>query len=151
MIANATPSSSPAARAADASNGGLGHVPPRWAARLRRHPRRHVGGARLSRQPLLQHARQLPGRPARGLVVHRLRVGRLLQLQGLVTIDWKPDAAPDGAQRTWRLRLENAVRRRDAFPFSWTFGDYAPTALATERGQPGRRAPTDSCRCQSPR
>lgn len=71
------------------------------------------------------------GDPRAGLLFIDFASGDLLHLQGLVTIDWKPDAAPDGAQRTWGLRLENAVRRRDAFPFSWTFGDYASTALAT--------------------
>ena len=69
--------------------------------------------------------------PRAGLLFIDFASGDLLQLQGLVTIDWTADPAFDGAQRSWRLRLESAVRRRDAFPFSWTFGDYAPTTRAT--------------------
>jgi len=73
----------------------------------------------------------LLGDPRAGLLFIDFASGDVLQLQGLVTIDWTTDASLEGAQRTWRLRLESVVRRRDAFPFAWTFGDYAPTTLAT--------------------
>ncbi|MCX7364335.1 MAG: pyridoxamine 5'-phosphate oxidase [Alphaproteobacteria bacterium] len=46
-------------------------------------------------------------------------------------IDWHPQDAPVGAERSWRLRVERAWRRRDALPFTWRFGDSAPTTLAT--------------------
>jgi hypothetical protein len=73
----------------------------------------------------------LLGDPRAGLLFIDFASGDLLQLQGLVTIDWNADPHLEGAQRTWRLRLESAVRRRYAFPFAWTFGNYAPTTLAT--------------------
>jgi predicted pyridoxine 5'-phosphate oxidase superfamily flavin-nucleotide-binding protein len=73
----------------------------------------------------------LLGDPRAGLLFIDFASGDFLQLQGLVAIDWNADAKLEGAQRTWRLRLENIVRRRDAFPFAWTFGGYAPTTLAT--------------------
>jgi predicted pyridoxine 5'-phosphate oxidase superfamily flavin-nucleotide-binding protein len=71
------------------------------------------------------------GDPRAGLLFIDFATGDLLQLQGLVTIDWKDDAALDGAQRAWRLKIDSAVRRRNSFPFRWTFSDYAPTTLAT--------------------
>ncbi len=67
--------------------------------------------------------------------------GDLLQLQGTATIDWAVAAGqPAGTQRSWRLLVERGWRRRDALPFDWTFGDYAPTTLATGhwRGQDSR-------------
>jgi hypothetical protein len=48
-----------------------------------------------------------------------------------VTIDWHPAGGPAGAERLWRVKVERAWRRRGAFPFTWTFGDYAPTTLKT--------------------
>jgi hypothetical protein len=36
-----------------------------------------------------------------------------------------------GAERVWRLRLEQGWRRRGALPWRWAFRDYAPTTLAT--------------------
>jgi predicted pyridoxine 5'-phosphate oxidase superfamily flavin-nucleotide-binding protein len=73
----------------------------------------------------------LLGDPRAGLLFIDFASGDLLQVQGRVTIDWKPDPAISGAERTWRLRLETVTRQRDAFPFTWSFGDYAPTTLAT--------------------
>lgn len=73
----------------------------------------------------------LLGDPRAGLLFIDFEAGGLLQLQGTVTIDWTADAGPQGAQRTWRLAVERAWRHPDAPPFSWTFGDYAPTTLAT--------------------
>ena len=73
----------------------------------------------------------LLGDPRAGLIFIDFASGDILQLQGTVTIDWHPDGGPAGAERLWRLKVERAWRRRGAFPFAWTFGDYAPTTLAT--------------------
>ena len=73
----------------------------------------------------------LLGDPRAGLIFIDFASGDILQLQGTVTIDWHPDGGPAGAERLWRLKVERAWRRRGAFPFTWTFGDYAPTTLAT--------------------
>jgi hypothetical protein len=73
----------------------------------------------------------LLGDPRAGLVFIDFASGDILQLQGTVTIDWHPDGGPAGTERLWRLKVERAWRRRAAFPFAWTFGDYAPTTLRT--------------------
>jgi predicted pyridoxine 5'-phosphate oxidase superfamily flavin-nucleotide-binding protein len=73
----------------------------------------------------------LLGDPRAGLVFIEFASGDILQLQGTVTIDWHPNGGPAGAERLWRVKVERAWRRRGAFPFTWTFGDYAPTTLAT--------------------
>jgi uncharacterized protein len=57
--------------------------------------------------------------------------GDLLQLQGTVTIDWKAETAIAGAQRLWRMEVAHGWRHANAVPFAWTFGEYAPTTLAT--------------------
>ena len=67
-----------------------------------------------------------------GLIFIDFASGDILQLQGTVTIDWRPEGnGPAGAERLWRVEIERAWRRRAAFPFTWTFGTYAPTTLAT--------------------
>ena len=73
----------------------------------------------------------LLGDPRAGLLFIDFDSGDLLQLQGTASIDWHPQGAPVGAERSWRLRVERAWRRRAALPFTWRFGDYAPTTLAT--------------------
>jgi predicted pyridoxine 5'-phosphate oxidase superfamily flavin-nucleotide-binding protein len=75
----------------------------------------------------------LLGDPRAGLLFIDFASGDLLQLQGVVTIDWTDRAAARiaGAQRSWQIKVERAWRRPHAFPFDWTFGDYAPTTLAT--------------------
>jgi predicted pyridoxine 5'-phosphate oxidase superfamily flavin-nucleotide-binding protein len=77
----------------------------------------------------------LLGDPRAGLIFIDFASGDILQLQGTVTIDWHPNLAPTGApvgtERLWRFAVERGWRRRGAFPFSWTFGAYAPTTLAT--------------------
>ena len=80
----------------------------------------------------------LLGDPRAGLLFIDFDSGDLLQVQGRAAIDWKPDPAVAGAERTWRLRLETVTRRRDALPFTWSFGDYAPTTLATGTRQSAR-------------
>lgn len=74
----------------------------------------------------------LLGEPRVGLLFVDFAAGDLLQLQGRAEIDWAPGGAgPEGAERVWRVRIERGWRRRGAFPFAWTFGDYAPTTLKT--------------------
>jgi len=73
----------------------------------------------------------LLGDPRAGLIFIDFASGDILQLQGTASIDWHPDGAPVGAERLWRVKIERAWRRRGAFPFAWTFGDYAPTTLTT--------------------
>jgi uncharacterized protein len=75
----------------------------------------------------------LLGDPRAGLLFIDFASGDLLQLQGVVTIDWTDRAAARiaGAQRSWQIKIERAWRQPHAFPFDWTFGDYAPTTLAT--------------------
>jgi predicted pyridoxine 5'-phosphate oxidase superfamily flavin-nucleotide-binding protein len=74
----------------------------------------------------------LLGDPRAGLIFIDFASGDILQLQGTVTIDWHPEGnGPAGAERVWRVKIERAWRRRAAFPFTWTFGTYAPTTLAT--------------------
>ena len=73
----------------------------------------------------------LLGDPRAGLVFIDFASGDILQLQGRATIDWHPEGGPAGAERLWRVEVTRAWRRRGAFPFAWTFGDYAPTTLAT--------------------
>ena len=72
------------------------------------------------------------GDPRAGLIFIDFASGDILQLQGRVSIDWHPQGSgPTGAERLWRVEVTRAWRRRRAFPFAWTFGDYAPTTLAT--------------------
>jgi len=74
----------------------------------------------------------LLGDPRAGLLFIDFASGDILQLQGRATIDWHPgDSGPAGAERLWRVEVARAWRRRGAFPFTWRFGDYAPTTLAT--------------------
>jgi predicted pyridoxine 5'-phosphate oxidase superfamily flavin-nucleotide-binding protein len=75
----------------------------------------------------------LLGDPRAGLLFIDFATGELLQLQGTVTIDWTDHAAAKitGAQRSWRFKFERGLRRPQALPFDWTFGEYAPTTLAT--------------------
>jgi predicted pyridoxine 5'-phosphate oxidase superfamily flavin-nucleotide-binding protein len=74
----------------------------------------------------------LLGDPRAGLLFINFASGDILQLQGRATIDWHPEGTgPAGAERLWRVDVTRAWRRRDAFPFAWRFGDYAPTTLAT--------------------
>jgi predicted pyridoxine 5'-phosphate oxidase superfamily flavin-nucleotide-binding protein len=74
----------------------------------------------------------LLGDPRAGLLFIDFSSGELLQLQGRVEIDWAAgNSGPEGAERLWRVRIECGWRLRGAFPFAWTFGDYAPTTLKT--------------------
>ena len=74
----------------------------------------------------------LLGDPRAGLLFIDFASGDILQLQGRVTIEWHPEGSgPAGAERLWRVEVSRAWRRRRAFPFAWTFADYAPSTLTT--------------------
>ena len=74
----------------------------------------------------------LLGDPRAGLLFIDFASGDILQLQGRAAIDWHPEGnGPAGAERLWRVEIAHAWRRRGAFPFTWRFGDFAPTTLAT--------------------
>lgn len=73
----------------------------------------------------------LLGDPRAGLLFIDFDSGDLLQLQGRVTIDWHPDAPAAGVERSWCVTIERAWRQRSVLPYSWAFGAYAPTTLAT--------------------
>jgi uncharacterized protein len=74
----------------------------------------------------------LLGDPRCGLLFVDFATGDLLQLQGTATIEWTASPGqPTGTQRSWRVLIEQGWRRYGALPFDWTFGDYAPTTLAT--------------------
>jgi hypothetical protein len=67
-----------------------------------------------------------------GLLFVDFASGDLLQAAGRVTIEWDPGAVhPTGAQRLWRVDVARSWRRRGALPFTWNFGAFAPTTLAT--------------------
>ena len=65
----------------------------------------------------------LLGDPRAGLLFIDFATGDLLQLQGMVTIEW-------GEPRRWTVAVERGWRRPAALPLDWTFGEYAPTTLA---------------------
>jgi predicted pyridoxine 5'-phosphate oxidase superfamily flavin-nucleotide-binding protein len=75
----------------------------------------------------------LLGEPRAALLFVDFATGDLLQLQGLATIDWSPDAARPvaGAERAWRFAVTRGWRRRAAIAFRWSFLDYSPATLGT--------------------
>lgn len=79
----------------------------------------------------------LLGEPRAGLLFIDFDSGDLVQLQGRGAIEWQTGGGPAGAERLWRVTVEHGWRRRGAFPFSWRFGDYAPTTLTTGTWQRG--------------
>jgi uncharacterized protein len=66
-----------------------------------------------------------------GLLFIDFASGDLLQATGRVTIEWHPDLHPTGAQRLWRVDVSRSWRRRNVMPFTWSFGTFSPTTLAT--------------------
>jgi hypothetical protein len=68
-----------------------------------------------------------------GLLFVDFATGDVLQAAGTVTIDWDPTPTqrPPSAQRVWRVDVRRSWWRRAALPFTWTFGEYAPTTLKT--------------------
>ena len=118
-----------------------GRLPPGRQARLRPHRWRRAHHPGLRRQPALQHAGQPAGEPPRGPALHRLRDGDLLQLSGTteLVLDGDEVASFQGAQRLWRLRVEQVVRRPGALALRWAFGSFSPR-LALTGSWPGSAA-----------
>jgi predicted pyridoxine 5'-phosphate oxidase superfamily flavin-nucleotide-binding protein len=83
----------------------------------------------------------LLGEPRGSLLFIDFERGDLLQLQGLVEIDWSDAAASliQGAQRLWRFQVVRGWRRRAASPLRWSFLDYAPTTERTGLWQDAMR------------
>lgn len=71
--------------------------------------------------------------PRAGLVFVDFATGDLLQLTGateLVFAGAELDSFA-GAERLWRLRVQQVVRRRGALALRWSFGEASPRSLAT--------------------
>ena len=75
----------------------------------------------------------LLGDPRAALLFVDFENGDLLHLQGTVEIDCTDTAAQQitGAERSWRLHIQRAWRRRAAVPLRWTFIDQSPATLRT--------------------
>jgi hypothetical protein len=73
------------------------------------------------------------GEPRGALLFVDFDTGDLLQLQGVATVDWTPDAVRpvEGAERAWRFAVTRGWRRRAVLPFRWSFLDYSPATLGT--------------------
>jgi predicted pyridoxine 5'-phosphate oxidase superfamily flavin-nucleotide-binding protein len=90
----------------------------------------------------------LLGDPRGSLLFLDFDSGEILQLQGLVTIDWNADAARafGGAERLWRFEVVRGWRRHPACALRWSFIDYSPTTLETgswDRPTASSNAPHD--------
>jgi uncharacterized protein len=57
--------------------------------------------------------------------------GTLLQLRGRVEILWNDTAGFAGAERLWRLSVEDGTWRTNALAFRWSFDAFAPQTLRT--------------------
>lgn len=69
--------------------------------------------------------------PRAALLFIDFETGDLLHLEGRVSVDWFPDPACEGAQRSWTV-VPDAIRRRPCgLPLRWAFGDWSPATLAT--------------------
>jgi predicted pyridoxine 5'-phosphate oxidase superfamily flavin-nucleotide-binding protein len=77
----------------------------------------------------------LSAEPRASLLFVDFESGDLLQLQGMVQLDWKGAAAAQfaGAERLWHFRVTRGWRRKAALPLRWAFMEYSRTTL--ESGQ----------------
>jgi predicted pyridoxine 5'-phosphate oxidase superfamily flavin-nucleotide-binding protein len=75
----------------------------------------------------------LLGDPRASLLFIDFESDDLLQLEGMVTIDWRPETARvfDGAERLWRFEMVRGWRRHPASALSWSFIDYSAATLGT--------------------
>ncbi len=66
--------------------------------------------------------------PRAGLLFINFSTGDLLQLTGTteLVLDGAEVANFQGAQRLWRLRVRQLVRRRGALALRWSFGEFSP-------------------------
>jgi uncharacterized protein len=80
----------------------------------------------------------LLGDPRAALLFLDFESGDLLQLQGIVNIDWDASRARliAGALRTWRFTVTRGWRRRAACPLRWRFVDYSAATLKTGTWRP---------------
>jgi uncharacterized protein len=76
----------------------------------------------------------LLGDPRATLLFIDFERGDLLQLQGLVTIDWSRDSGGSSrlVERSWHFEVSRSWRRPAAIPLKWQFIDYS-TALLRDR------------------
>ena len=75
----------------------------------------------------------LSGDPRAALLFVDFETGDLLQLQGMVEIDWSEESARryEGAERLWYFRMRRGWRRRGGSPVRGSFIDYSPSTLLT--------------------
>jgi uncharacterized protein len=74
----------------------------------------------------------LLGDPRGSLLFIDFDNGDVLQLQGLVTINWGAQASAfQGAERLWRFEVMRGWRRHAACPLQWSFIDQSPHTLGT--------------------
>lgn len=71
--------------------------------------------------------------PRAGLLFVDFHKGDVLQLTGTaeVVFEGAELAFFQGAERLWRFKVEQLVRRRAALALRWTFGEYSPNSLLT--------------------
>ncbi len=71
--------------------------------------------------------------PRAGVVFVDFESGDVLQLSGSTEVVFEGEeiASFQGAERLWRLRVEQIVRRRGALGLRWKFGEYSPYSLMT--------------------
>ncbi len=71
--------------------------------------------------------------PRAGLVFVDFERGDLLQLTGATELLFAGEelAAFAGAERLWRVQVRQALRRRGALTWRWSFGESSPRSLAT--------------------
>jgi len=81
----------------------------------------------------------LLGDPRATLLFIDFERGDLLQLQGLVTIDWSREHTSGSriVERAWHFQVSRAWRRNAAIPLKWQFIDYS-TALLRDLGPRGQ-------------
>lgn len=83
----------------------------------------------------------LLGEPRSSLLVLDFQTGDVLQLQGLVTIDWGKSVARQyqGAERLWHFEVQRGWYRERAAALRGAFVEYAPTTLrsGTWEAHPG--------------
>ena len=72
----------------------------------------------------------LLGDPRATLLFIDFERGDLLQLQGLVTIDWSRGSSSSRlVERTWHFQVSTSWRRPAAIPLKWQFMDYSTALL----------------------
>jgi uncharacterized protein len=75
----------------------------------------------------------LLGEPRASLLFIDFATGDLLQLQGMVTIDWSAAAANfvEGAERLWRFEIVRGWRRHAVSSLRWSLIECSPVMLST--------------------